>query len=665
MFKEQYIRDNEKLHAKEALFMEIQNKLNQEDQKRSRRNRIVRWTAVAAAALLVLGGTLGIVLANAKPAVRTPQSLSTESFRDYNELYDMIASVNEARNGYSFGFDGVVTDEAMPAPMAAPTGEAGAADDSSASLGAADAGSGDHSETNVQVAGVDEADIIKTDGKYIYYLCDNTLYIAEANGKDTKVLSRTRLDTDAEASYWRYASEMYLQGDRLMIISQGWSVVWTARSGDPYDAGHDNTTARLYDVSNRSRPKEITTLGQSGSYVSSRMIGDMVYLVTSQYVYNPLEKQPITYVPSTSVDGEATVLPASDVILYGTPTENSYTVIGAINIASGTAHESVKALFGGTGDIYCSGAHLLIAQNEYIRDTSDIKPDSSGKNVQVTTSESNTKLVLFSLDGGKVEKLASGTVPGRLLNQFAMDEYKGVFRVVTTVNNWVERLYTDGVDRYEYEEKNYNCLYTLDAGLNILGKVENLARDEWVESVRFDGDIGYFVTFRQTDPLFAVDLSDPAKPRVLSALKIPGFSEYLHVYGEGLLFGIGYQADEETGRREGVKLSMFDVSNKSLVKEIVTEQIEANYTVVGSNHRAILVDVSRNLIAFPADNAYYIYSYSAEKGFELLKRVGVATDIWSSNLRGLFIEKSFYVVSESGITIIDMTSWESLTKLDW
>ncbi len=673
MFKEQYIRDNEKLHAKEALFMEIQNKLNQEDKKPSRRNSVLRWAAVAAAALLVVGGTLGIVLSNARTiqpgATDTPQTLLADagdavtSFGSYDEIYRMIDTMLHSRGSTMSGggLDDMVLEEAAPeADMAAPN--AAPMDGSKAAATATDESG--HSETNVQVAGVDEADIIKTDGEYIYYLYENTLYIARAAGKDTHVLSKTSLD-DSGDTYWRSSSEMYLLGDRLMIISQGWSVVWVAREGSPYESGQDETRVKIFDVSNRNRPKEVTSLGQSGHYVSSRMIGDMVYLVTSQYVYGVFENEPITYVPSTSVGNEARTLPATDVLVCGTPNESAYTVIGAINLKSGTSHESAKALFGGTGNIYCSGEHLLIAQSSYTEDISPIAPGKNGKNVQITTSESTTKLVLFSLDDGRIEKLASGSVPGYLLNQFAMDEYKGAFRIVTTVNKWVQYVYTDGVDTYDYESENYNCLYTLDAELNMLGKIENLAKDEWVESVRFDGDIGYFVTFRQTDPLFAVDLSDPSKPRVLSSLKIPGFSEYLHVYGEGLLFGIGYQADEDTGRREGVKLSMFDTSNKAKVTELTTERLDATNTVVGYNHKAILVDVTRNLIAFPADGAYYIYSYDAQKGFEQLKKVGVSNDMWSDGLRGLFIGKTFYVVSEKGITVIDMNAWEIENSVKW
>jgi len=671
MFKEQYVRDNDRLEAKEALFMEIQDKLTQEQQTKVKRNRFVRWTAIAATMLLVFGGTLGLVLPKAKKADinKEQQSLSADSVLDYATLYDMVETLGGSNGWHGRGLGGfmndgmvLVEDEVPMAEMAAPA--AAPAEDSSGSSTAYFQNETGHSETNVQVAGVDEADILKTDGKYIYYLVQNTLYIAFADGINTRVLSSTLLDS-REDGYWHSSMEMYLLGDRLMIISQGWSVMWIARGLNSYESGYNNTRITIYDVSNRSRPVEELSLGQSGSYVSSRMIGDMVYLITSHYIYDALKDQPKTFVPLISAGNTETLLPASDVLVYGTPAESAYTVIGAINLKSGTAHESAKAVFGSTGNIYCSGEHLLVAQSEYTYNVSDIAPDKKGENVQITESASNTKLILFQLDHGKITKLAQGTVPGSLLNQFSMDEYKGVFRVVTSVNRWVQRIYTDGLDRYEYDSEDYNCLYTLNQDLEILGKIEKLAKDEWVKSVRFDGDIGYFVTFRQVDPLFAVDLSDPKKPRVLSALKIPGFSEYLHVYGEEWLLGLGYQADEKTGRREGVKLSMFDISNKADVRELSTANLDAAYTVVGYNHKAILVHAERNIIAFPADNAYYIYTYHADTGFSLLKKVGVSDDIWSSNLRGLFIGSNFYVLSESGMTVIDMISWERISKLNW
>ena len=392
------------------------------------------------------------------------------------------------------------------------------------------------------------------------------------------------------------------------------------------------------------------------------MIGDYVYLVTSQYIYSPVKGTPITYIPSTTDGVESKLLQPADLYVGGNPQNAAYTVIGSINLKSGANFTSAKAVFGGTSELYANADHMLLAFSRYTEETLPIAPDKDGKNVQITNSSTNTDLVLLGLSEGQITKLASGNVPGSLLNQFSMDEYKDAFRIVTTLNSSQQRIFTDGVDTYEYDSTSANALYTLDLNLNILGKIENLAKDEFVKSVRFDGSIGYFVTFRQVDPLFAVDLSNPASPRILDTLKIPGFSEYLHVFKDNLLLGIGYNANETTGAMQGVKLSMFDTADKANVKEVNTAKVDANWTAVGSNHKAILVDAQKNLIAFPADSNYYIYRYT-EKGFELAARVGMAADLSSWNLRGLFIGDNFYVLGESGVTVISLSDFTVLATV--
>ena len=523
-------------------------------------------------------------------------------------------------------------------------------------------GGGDYSTTNVQVAGVDEADILKTDGKYIYYTAGNQLNILAADGGDTKLLASTLYGE--ETGWWSRSSELFLLGDRLMIITEGYRTVWVNDGKSGYDQNQDQTSILIYSVANPEKPERLASLSQSGSYVSSRLIGDYAYIVTAQYVWRPVRSNPATYVPTLGRDGAETALAPKDVLAIGSPESSAYTVVGSVNLATGVSHASARALFGGTSQVYCSGEHLLLAISGNKTDTGDIHPEEgTGKNVKITVSESDTRLVLLGLNGGEITRLANGTVPGTLLNQFAMDEYKDAFRIVTSYSWGEERVYTDGVDAYEYKDKNYNCLYTLDQELKPLGKVENLAEDEWVESVRFDGDVGYFVTFRQTDPLFCVDLSDPNRPRVLDSLKIPGFSEYLHNYGKGLLLGVGYDADEESGMRKGVKLSMFDVSVKTSVKELFTEKLDAEWTVVGSNHKAILADPEKNLIAFPADSAYYLYRYEAGKGFTLLKKVTLTADLYSWNLRGLFIGDCFYVLSDSSCTVLSLSDFTTLAQV--
>ncbi len=660
MFKEQYIRDNDKLKAKETLLMEIKEKNAREKIALTPKQKFVRYGAVFAAFLLVAAGVFGALYANrGTNAAATPENLTLSAASaptEINSYDDVYAMIEAMQNGYG-NRGGVVASGAMMdgAMVKTESATTAAAPSAATSEGTAVMDSTvDYSGTNVQVKGVDEADIVKTDGNYIYYLAANQLNILKADGAKTTLVSSTSLSADD--SWWGYNSELFILGTRLMVITQSYNTVWINDVNGGYENNTDQTTAVIYDISNPAKPVQVVSLGQSGSYVSARMVGDYVYLVTSQYVYNLVKETPVTYIPATTVGAETKLLQPTDLYMGGNPQSAAYTVVGAINLKSGANFSSAKAVFGGTSQLYANADHLLLAIAQYSEETLPIAPDKDGKNVQITNGSNSTDLVLLGISEGQITKLASGNVPGSLLNQFSMDEYKNVFRVVTTLNSWQQRIYTDGVDTYEYDNTNSNALYTLDQNLSILGKIENLAKDETVQSVRFDGDIGYFVTFRQVDPLFAVDLSNPAYPRVLNALKIPGFSEYLHVFKDNLLLGIGYSADEKTGATQGVKLSMFDTTNKSNVKEIATEKVDASWTIVGSNHKAILVDAEKNLIAFPADSNYYIYRYT-EQGFELAAKVNMTADLSSWNLRGLFIGNYFYVIGESGLTVISLTDF--------
>ena len=671
MFKEQYIRDNDKLKAKETLLMEIKEKNTREKIALTPRQKFVRYGAVFAAFVLVAAGVFGTLYAtrggnnnptpeNATLAATTESASSQDGtttqttiteVKAYDDIYGLIESMQNSNVMYGGG----ITMEAATASGAQVKTDAATTEAAAPSAVSMDSGTPDYSGTNVQVKGVDEADIVKTDGSYIYYVAGNQLNILKANGADTQLDSSTSLSADD--SWWGYNTELFILGTRLMVITQSYNTVWINDANGGYQNNTDQTNAVIYDISNPAKPAQVISLGQSGNYVSARMIGDYVYLVTTQYIYSPVKDMPITYIPSTTVGTEAKLLMPTDLYIGGTPQNAAYTVVGSINLKSGANFASAKAVFGGTSEIYANAEHMLLAISQYNQEVLPIAPDENGKNVQITNGSSSTDLILLGLNEGQITKLASGSVPGSLLNQFSMDEYKGTFRIVTTVGSWQQLIYTDGVDTYDYKNTTTNALYTLDKDLAVVGKIENLAKDETVQSVRFDGDIGYFVTFRQVDPLFAVDLSNPAYPRVLDALKIPGFSEYLHVFKDNLLLGIGYNANEDSGGLQGVKLSMFDTTTKTNVKEIAKANVDASWTIVGNNHKAILVDGEKNLIAFPADSSYFIYRYTADKGFTLAAKVTMTADLSSWNLRGLFIGDYFYVIGDSGLTVISLNDF--------
>ena len=203
----------------------------------------------------------------------------------------------------------------------------------------------------------------------------------------------------------------------------------------------------------------------------------------------------------------------------------------------------------------------------------------------------------------------------------------------------------------------------LGPDLKIIGEIHDLAKDESVYSARFMGDVGYFVTFRQVDPLFSVDLSDPANPEIIGELKIPGFSEYLHPYGDGKLLGIGMDVDEAGVITEGVKVSMFDVSDPSDVKELTNCVLEDMYgTDVGDNYKAVFVDVEKNLFGFLAYgnvSKYYIFTYD-ENGFrEVFSReLTVYGDV-----RGLYVGDRFYLVSGNTVESFTMDGFKKVDDI--
>jgi len=674
------------IHAPE----EILARVKAETRRRKRPSgSFVRYAAAAAAVMVALGGGLGMLLSDMGKAAdeaapqapmemvaaasvmdaAAPAATAVEANTpfvhpsDHNELFDLLDAMggfSEPMRGGGLLAGGVVTEKA----------EVSAAEEADAAVdmvttavpeaNAAPKESGGYSDTNVQVAGVDEADIVKTDGEYIYYLANGELFIVKADGKATKLVSRTPYTDEADAQYWSHPSEMFVKGDTLALIVHATNMTWTGSSAS------DATYAVFYDISDRTAPKAVERLGQSGYYVSSRMVGEMLYLVTTQRIRGGiLRDDPNTFCPVLYTGDAAAPMAAESIAVNEQSKRPVYTVVSAVDVEKRAAHKSVKAVLGGAGEIYADGEYLLVASSENLNETSDIHKDENGKNVQITTSKQVTSLVLFALNGGDIEEKAAGSIRGRLLNQFAMDHHKDTFRFVTTVNEWEERIYTDGVDTYEWEDTQANALYTLDENLQMLGSIEELAKEEHVESVRFDGDIAYFVTFRQVDPLFTVDLSDPKNPKILSELKIPGFSEYLHPFGDGRLLGIGYAADENTGRTYGVKLSMFDVADPKNVTECAVTEVRADWQAVGDNHHAILVSVGRNIIAFPTDTGYFVFSYTDEKGFDERAKIDLGENAWSGQSRGLFIGDWLYVISEAGVQVVSMDDFSLGMKLNF
>ncbi len=506
-----------------------------------------------------------------------------------DEAEDMVAGSAPNMNGSGLGVDGALKGEVT--------------EDSA----------DDHSDTNLQVAGVDEADIVKTDGKHIYVLSGHRVVIVDPNdGKPQKLTEFSFERPDGEINE---TTDLYLVGDRLVVLQYR------------YDATTESTrsVSRIYDVSQPSRPVFVNRFEQDGNPLSTRMIGDILYTVSRYMIHEqPIENQPATYVPVIACGTEEAVLPADDV--YICEESYQYMVVTAVRVSGNGELLSKKAVMTSGDTVYANTKNLYIAGATYL--------------------SSETPIVRFALNNGQVEKQAETTVDGDLLNQFSMDEHNGYLRVVLTKRSTKGEL--------------TNSLLVLDSDLKVVGSLTGLAADERVYSVRFSGDTGYFVTFKQVDPLFTVDLSDPTKPVIQSQLKIPGFSQYLHPYGDGLLLGIGKDADEN-GRATFMKLSMFNVSDPTAVTESDVKVLDQKYSEVLYNHKAALIDVEKNLIGFAtADNTYHLYGYDAKDGFVLKARVPVLD---GHSVRGLYIGEHLYVISYQGILTYRMDDFSGVGAL--
>lgn len=506
----------------------------------------------------------------------------------------------------------------------------------------------DYSKTNIQEAGVDEGDIIKTDGTWIYILKqDGSFSIVRANDGAPKVESTTKLEKTGLSN--RELREMYLDGDRLIIVEEG---ICTALEKDNElyrtSTGYQ-TVLSVWDITDRTQPEQIGMLRQDGHYKDSRKNGDFVYLFTSYMPYIAETYEESTIVPRINGDEVA----YNQFYLPEKPASENYLIISSMDITKPEEVKDQKVLVSGADSFYVSTENIYVTNENY----------NSGKDTVVT------EIAKFHYKDGRITGVAAGSVKGYLNDSFSLNEYDGTLRVVSTY--------------YDEMWEEWNALYILDEKLQQLSAIEDLAQGETIRSARFFGTTGYFVTFRQTDPLFSVDLSDPENPKVLGELKISGFSSYLHFYGENLLLGIGYEADENTGSTTGLKLSMFDISDPANVKEVSRTVLPGmTWCPAIEDYKSILVDPDKNLIGFYCDKRYFVYSYDETGGFtrkllcdfygdEFLGvsdqseqgTSGIAATVDYDNMRGLYIGDYLYLAGNDFVAAYDMKDGFSMKKV--
>jgi inhibitor of cysteine peptidase len=503
----------------------------------------------------------------------------------------------------------------------------------------------DYSQTNVQVQGVDEADVVKTDGEYIYKITNNKLIVARAfPAEEMKVV--TTLDFGQEM----YPLEMYVDEQYLTVILNKYYY-----QAEPYvrDTFENSVQVLVYDLSDRVNLPKVREVEIDGSYVSSRKIGSTLYLVNNKYLeYYLLKEHPEAIITpgyrDSAQGGEIKRIGYEEICYFPRNPQPNYLIIAGINLDTKSKQQTeVKTYLGAGQNVYCSLENLYVAVPEYqyehrepvplpeplpepLAEPAD-KPEEeagaepaggSGQAVQVSPdtavsnkiradilprpiiriTEQNTGVYKFNLQDGSPQYVGKGTVPGNILNQFSMDEHNGYFRIATTKQEYGQQ-----------EVGMTNNLFILDQGLNVTGRIENIAPGERIYSVRFLGDRGYMVTFKTVDPLFVLDLKDPNNPSILGELKIPGYSNYLHPYDENHIIGFGKEAIEveephwsgqgtvKNAYYLGMKIALFDVSN--VHNPVEKFKIEIGDRGTDSelfwNHKALLFSKEKNILAFP------------------------------------------------------------------
>ena len=528
-------------------------------------------------------------------------------------------------------------------PLAAEMEEMAVDMDVAESATAADSGTsgrsdgGDFSSTNVQVAGVDEPDIVKTDGNRILAVAQGQLHYVDVSGDQPQYLGSVDLVGES-GSGW--GQEIFIQGDRAMVFSTGYADRLEPVSASDLEGDHVIAEDVIFrgspvaliqevDLSDPTSMEVVSELRVEGQYLSARSVGDVVWMSLSSYpaqfhfVYpsGPAAEEAAertnreiaatadlgTWLPGYRFDGpngtQAGLLPECDQ-LY-TPAEFSgFTVLSVLsfNLSEPLDTGDAASVLADGHTLYGSGQSLYLASSSPVW----AEPADGGSSdvIVPAPTEWNTVVHKFSVSAdGPARYEASGTVPGHLLNQFAMDEHNDYFRVATTIGEpW----------NSETSESQVVVLEQQGRTLTEVGKVDNLGRGERIFSVRFAGDIGYVVTFRQVDPLYVLDLSDPTAPSVAGELKIPGFSTYLHPLGDGLLIGVGQDADD-TGRTRGAKVSLFDVSDPAAPTELDVIVFPDGYSEAEWDHRAFLYWAPEEMVAIPLTR--YDYNDDTDESF--------------------------------------------------
>lgn len=553
----------------------------------------------------------------------------------------------------------------------------------------------EHSTTNIQVENVDEADITKTDGDYIYSLSGSDVVITNVQDPtNIKIESKIQSEEDYNPE------DLILYNDKLVVISTKY-----------IKYSQSNTLVSVYDVTKKDEPKLVKSCMLPEKYYTSRSIDGKLLVIASGKLREEANKV-VTYYEE---DNSKKEIGLENIKRLKKLISNDQTLIATINLQS-TDNVKVNSYLFNVENAYISEKNMYLLNELYSNENSGfekrvknlfgIKGVIGFFNYMINEDyydyaeyDDYTNIYKFSIqEDGSIEYLAKNKVRGTTINQFSLDEYNENLRI-------------------GLETSDGSKVVVLDSKLNKIGETECLSKGEKMYSTRFLGEKAYMVTYKNTDPLYVIDLSNPKEPTVLGKLKIPGYSTYLHPYDENHLIGIGMQTKETvyrdsqgrvtstSARITGMKMALFDVSDVNNPKQISQTIIGDSRTTsaILTNHKALLFSKEKGILAIPvnsypsdfevessSDNisklvsqytnynknytaeGYAVYNINLTDGFnlkgiinhEIIKTSGYRYGYSGKLLRGLWIEDNLYTVSEKMIKVNKLDDLSQISELE-
>ena len=552
------------------------------------------------------------------------------------------------------------------------------AESSSSTIGSS---SKDYSTTNIQVENVDEADITKTDGDYIYSISEDNVIIT--NVKDPENI---KIEATIEPRNESVPEDLILYNDKLVIIST------TSNSSSSYSSSYNaRTNVRIYNIEEKSKPDLVKNYELNEPYYTSRCINNELYIISSGRLREENDKVDRTY----TEDNEHKEIPLNNIKYLKDVKTTIQTIIAVADLDNLKNDIDVSSYLIDISNAYVSENSIYLLDERYIYDDEISIKNLFGikgvfglfdKDIYYNNSGRKTEIYKFDISkDGKVTYNTKTNIDGRTINQYSLDEQNGHLRIA---------LYDSDGARVAIFNEN----------LNQIGISNYVAKGETMYSSRFMGNKVYLVTYRNMDPLFVIDLSDETKPKVLGELKIPGYSTYLHPYDEDHIIGIGMETEEvvnknssgkvtsTTARIVGMKMALFDVSDVKNPEQISQTIIGDRRTTsaILTNPKALLFSKEKQLIAIPVNNyeedfevdssservgeGYFVYNINLEDGFKLKGVITHETKTQKNKydyyyydsklLRGMYIDNNLYTVSENAIKVNNLETLELISELE-